>query len=84
MNNSKKIQDFVNDMLDYIQKSINKSSFDRTFRARIIKKLRDGKYQIEYKGGKYTARSSQSYNENDMVYVCAPMNKWEELFILSV
>ena len=84
MNNSKKTQDFVNDMLEYIQKSINKSSFDKTFRARIIKKLSDGKYQIEYKGGKYTAKSSQSYNENDMVYVCAPMNKWEELFILSV
>lgn len=83
MNNYKKIQDFVNDMLDYIQKSINKSSFDRTFRARIVKKISDGKYQIEYKGGKYTAKSSQSYNENDMVYVCAPMNKWEELFILS-
>lgn len=83
MNNYKKIQDFVNDMLDYIQKSINKSSFDRTFRARILKKISDGKYQIEYKGGKYTAKSSQSYNENDMVYVCAPMNKWEELFILS-
>lgn len=83
MNNSKRIQDFVNDMLDYIQKSIDRSSFDKTFRARILKKLDNGKYQIEYKGGKYTAKSSQSYNENDMVYVCAPMNKWEELFILS-
>lgn len=83
MNNYKKIQDFVNDMLDYIQKSINKSSFDRTFRARIVKKISDGKYQIEWCGNKYTARSSQSYNENDIVYVCAPMNKWEELFILS-
>lgn len=49
-----------------------------------MKKISDGKYQIEYKGAKYTARSSQVLNENDMVYVCAPMNKWEELFILSV
>lgn len=67
-----------------VQALIQNALFDKTFRARIIKKLSDGKYQIEYKGGKYTARSSQSYNENDMVYVCAPMNKWEELFILSV
>lgn len=84
MESNKKIQNFAAVLLLYVKKSIDKSSFDKTFRARIVKKLDSGRYQIEYKGAKYTAKSSQTLNENDMVYVCAPMNKWEELFILPV
>lgn len=84
MNYQEVIKSITITIFSQVQSLIKDAPFDRTFRARIIQKISDGKYQIEYKGGKYTARSSQSYNENDFVWVCAPMNKWEELFILSV
>ena len=84
MNYQEVIKSITTTIFSQIQSLIKEAHFDKTFRARILKKISDGKYQIEYKGGKYTAKSSQSYNENDIVYVCAPMNKWEELFILPV
>lgn len=84
MNYQEVIKSITTTIFSQIQSLIKEAPFDKTFRARILKKISDGKYQIEYKGGKYTAKSSQSYDENDIVYVCAPMNKWEELFILSV
>lgn len=83
MNYQEVIKSITITIFSQVQSLIKDAPFDKTFRARILKKISDDKYQIEYKGGKYTAKSSQSYNENDMVYVCAPMNKWEELFILS-
>lgn len=83
MNYQEVITSVTNTIFTYIQSLIKDAPFDKTFRAKVIKKLASGKYQIEYKGAKYTARSSQTYNVDDIVYVCAPMNKWEELFILS-
>lgn len=83
MENQTIINKLVATILSYVQKLIDKAAFDRTFRARIISIISDGKYQIEWKGAKYTVKSSQTHVVGDWVWVCAPMNKWEELFILS-
>ena len=82
MDNQKAISKLVSTVLSYVQRSIDKASFDRTFRARIVKIISDEKYQVEWKGAHYTVRGFQSYSIGDLVYVCAPTNQWEDLFIL--
>ena len=63
MNYQEVIKSITTTIFSQVQSLIKEAPFDKTFRARILKKLSDGKYQIEYKGGKYTAKCSQSYNE---------------------
>ena len=78
MDNQKAISKLVSTVLSYVQKSIDKASFDRTFRARIVKIISGEKYQVEWKGAHYTVRGFQSYSIGDLVYVCAPTNQWED------
>lgn len=55
--------------------------FDRTFRAKVIGPASKGKYIISYKNRTLTARFARSLQPNDTVWVCAPCNDWNSLFI---
>lgn len=57
--------------------------FDRTFRAKVIGSAFKGKYTISYKNRTLTAKCSQNLHPNDTVWVCAPCNDWNSLFILA-
>ena len=68
---------------EMISKSINKAAYDKTFRAIVIDKKKDGVYEIEYKGKSYSARCKTPVETGKIVTVCAPQNKWNELYIQS-
>lgn len=68
---------------EMISKSIDKAAYDKTFRAIVIDKKKDGVYEIEYKGKRYSARCKTPLEAGKIVTVCAPQNKWNELYIQS-
>lgn len=55
--------------------------FDRTFRAQVTGAAKDGKCTISYKNKTYTARCGNQVSVNDAVWVCAPCNDWNSLYI---
>ncbi|MDW2797047.1 hypothetical protein RZO55_05565 [Clostridium boliviensis] len=55
--------------------------YDRTFRAQVIGTVKDGKCTISYKNKTYTARCRNPVSLNDAVWVCAPCNDWNSLYI---
>lgn len=83
-NNEKIIDKIVGRILAYVQKGIEKAPFDKTFRAQVTESLGNGKYKVRYKGIEYTAKYSSTIAVNTWVYVCAPQNNWNELFIYNL
>lgn len=54
---------------------------DRTFKCKVTGKAND-KYQVLYCGKTYKVSSSIPCEADDLVWVCAPCNRWNELFIV--
>ena len=57
--------------------------YDRTFRAKVIGQETNGKYKVLYKDKEYMTKSDISLNIDDLVWVCAPENNWDSLFVVS-
>lgn len=55
--------------------------YDKTFRAKILECISDGKYKVLYKNKEYLAKSDYSLDIGDLVWVCAPENNWNELYV---
>jgi hypothetical protein len=55
--------------------------YDRTFRAKVISQETNDKYTILYKNKKYIAKSDINLDIDDLVWVCAPQNNWDSLYI---
>lgn len=77
------IRNFVLSMQELVHKAIRTADFDKTFRAIVIEKKASDKYEIEYKGKRYNARCKTPLEAGKIVTVCAPQNKWNELYIQS-
>lgn len=61
---------------------IDRASFDRTKKGRIISKLDDNYYEVQLGGETYKAYSPTStYNENDIVYVKIAENNYNNILI---
>lgn len=82
-NYSEIIRNFVLSMQELVHKAIRTADFDKTFRAIVIEKKASDKYEIEYKGKRYNARCKTPLEAGKIVTVCAPQNKWNELYIQS-
>ncbi len=82
-NYSEIIRNFVLSMQELVHKAIRTADFDKTFRAIVIEKKASDKYEIEYKGKRYNARCKTPIEAGSIVTVCAPQNKWNELYIQS-
>lgn len=82
-NNEKVIDKVTEQILVYIKNGLNKAPFDKTFRAQVTKSLGNGKYKVLYRGVEYTAKCSNTIAVDTWVYVCAPCNNWNELFIYN-
>lgn len=80
-NYSEIIRNFVLSMQELVHKAIRTADFDKTFRAIVIEKKASDKYEIEYKGKRYNARCKTPIEVGSIVTVCAPQNKWNELYI---
>lgn len=72
---------FANSLRSEIDKKLEKAKFDRSFKARVIGKISDGKYEIFYRGKTFSASCSASLSTDQIVQVCAPQNNWDDLFI---
>lgn len=57
--------------------------YDRTFRAKITSQISADKYKILYKNKEYPASCDIKTKIGDMVWVCAPENNWNRLYIQS-
>ncbi len=66
-------------MLSTIQDLITHSSFDKTFRAKVIEVMPNNRCKILYVGTNYIARCDTQVSVDDIVWVCAPQNNWSEL-----
>lgn len=62
---------------------LKKAEFDKTFKAKVTGKVSEGKYQVLYRGASYTAAFPGSLAVGQMVYVRAPQNHWDELYITA-
>lgn len=76
------IKNIVSSLRENIKILINKSKFDRTFKATVIGNIKGNKYQVLYKGEKYTVTSDVTLVTDQIVRVCAPQNNWSELFVV--
>lgn len=82
-NYSEIIRNILSSIHTLIDKAIRTADFDKTFRAIVIEKKASDKYEIEYKGKRYSARCKTPLEAGKIVTVCAPQNKWNELYIQS-
>lgn len=57
--------------------------YDRTFRAKITSQISANKYKILYKKKEHPASCDIKAKIGDMVWVCAPENNWNRLYIQS-
>ncbi|MEY8338481.1 hypothetical protein AALB16_10740 [Lachnospiraceae bacterium 62-35] len=83
MNYNELWNEISNSLFTHVKHLINRAPYDKTFKAKVLKKLSDGKYQILYKNARYTARYHGLVIPGETVHVCAPKNNWSELFILD-
>ncbi len=56
-------------------------NYDKTFRAKVIREDTNGKYSILYKNKEYTAKCNGTLKTDDTVWVCAPKNDWNQLYV---
>ena len=75
-------KNYVERTLLAVQDLITYAPFDKTFRAKVIGQESTGKYKVLYKSKEYTVRCDRELLAPNMVWVCAPQNNWNELFIV--
>lgn len=56
---------------------------DRTFKTKITNVISLQKYEVFYKGKNYEVSSPTTFKVGDGVWVCAPQNNWNDLFIIG-
>lgn len=59
-----------------------KDQSDKTIKAKVITVKGNGKYEVLYSGKTHTVSSSIPCTTNDYVWVCAPCNNWNNLFVV--
>lgn len=56
-------------------------SYDKTFRAKVVDTKSNNKLIVSYKNKEYIVRNYGKVKIGDAVWVCAPGNNWDELYI---
>lgn len=75
-------KDFAEAILTYVKKGIDtKSHSDKSFKCTVTGRIKN-KYQVLYCGNTYNVSSSVPCEVGDYVWVCAPCNRWNDLFIV--
>ena len=82
-----KTQDTINKMtqtiLESVKGALRAGKFDKTFKAKVTALAGEGSVNVLYCSCLYTASSSIPCKEGDYVWVCAPCNNLQELFVLG-
>ena len=66
-----------------IKELINSASFNKSFRATVTEKINNTVYKVSYKNAEYKVKSYYNLLVGDLVWVCAPGNDWDSLFVQS-
>ncbi|MEY8352620.1 hypothetical protein AALB39_04595 [Lachnospiraceae bacterium 54-53] len=66
-----------------VKELINSASFNKSFRATVTEKVNNTVYKVLYKNAEYKVKSYYDLIVGDLVWVCAPGNDWDSLFVQS-
>ena len=85
MNYNTIIENMANNILSQIKKAIDSDCpYDKTFLSTVIDKDGSGNAAVFINGRNYTAKCGNlSVSKGDTVFVCAPQNNWNDLFIVN-
>lgn len=78
------MQNISKTIISSVDSLLKDARFDKTFRAQVIESLGNKKYKVRYRGIEYIAKCDSNIEINTWVYVCAPQNNWNELFIYGL
>ena len=56
---------------------------DHSYKMKVLEAIDASHYKVIYNGGERKVTSSIQLNTNDYVWVCAPCNNWNNLFVVS-
>lgn len=71
----------IENILSTITDLINIASFNKSFRATVTQNVNNAKYKVSYKNREYSVKSDYILDVGDIVWVCAPGNDWDSLFV---
>lgn len=82
----------IKDGLNYILQAINnmiepkleKLRYDKTYRAKVTKKIDAGIYNVQINGAEYELSYNGDLKEGDIVKVKAPLNNFSDIYIESL
>ena len=57
--------------------------YDKTFRGKVIRQESTSKYKVLHKNKEYPVKSDYKLSVGDLVWICAPCNNWDELYVKS-
>lgn len=57
--------------------------YDKTFKATVTQKVNNTVYKVACKKAEYKVKSDYNLSIDDVVWVCAPENNWDSLFVVS-
>lgn len=80
----KTVETVIETLLASVNKLINNAPHDKTFCAQITGISDNGKYETLYKGKKYTVTCNRALTVGTWVWVCAPQNNWNNLFVAGI
>ncbi|WP_024346888.1 hypothetical protein [Lacrimispora indolis] len=55
----------------------------KVFKATVTQKVNNTVYKVSYKNAEYRVKSDYNLSIGEMVWVCAPQNNWDSLFVVS-
>lgn len=73
------IENFLLTVMDLIESA----KFDKTFRAKVVEIISERKCKVQYKNIVYIAKNNANLSVGDSIWVKAPCNNWNELYIQS-
>lgn len=74
---------FSDDLVNAFDLFTGNMKLTKVFKATIIEKINDTVYKILYKNAEYKVKSYYDLIVGEMVWVCAPQNNWDSLFVVS-
>lgn len=73
----------IREMTEVMKKAFYRpDKYDHTYIMKVVEVIDASHYRVNYNGGLRKATSSIPLNIDDNVWVCAPCNNWDNLFVV--
>ena len=63
-----------------IEPQLDKLRYDRTYRAKVLEKVKDGVYRVQINGSEYQIKYNGNLNIGSVVKVKAPLNNFSDIY----